>query len=184
MNHSHGGVKAAPGCRRAAEPVQGVRRSQSVSRGADLIASVQETGALTPSASVTAAGVRVIVVMITVAVLRVAGMSVGEMTVEEMSAVIVVTTGVETSAVVISEEEMIGAATEIAGRTSQVAARGGELLKLAPRLCRGYLLQLLNRSSESLVNVSIRLMMSMQRAKKMVTAWWVVNLSYVRRRGY
>ena len=138
-----------------------MRRSQSVSRGADLIASVQGTGAPIPSAPVTAAGVQVIVVVITVAVLRVAGMSVGEMTVEEMNAEIVETTGVVTSAVVSSEEEMIGAATEIAGRTSQVAARGGELLKLAPRLCRGYLLQLLKPFSECLVSVSIRLMTSM-----------------------
>ena len=106
---------------------------------------------MTQTAKVTAADVRVIVVMITVVVPRVAEttvaatLSAGETTVEEMSAGVVMTNGVVMSAEQIQEGGMIGAAIETAGR-SKAAVGGGKLLKLAPRLCRGYLLQLLIRS--------------------------------------
>ena len=97
-----------------------------------------------------------IVVMITAAVPRAAGtsvaaMSVVEVTVEMKSVEVVVMSGVVMSAVEIEAEETTGAATEIAGRNSKAVVGGGELLKLAPRQCRGYLLQLLVPSSESLV---------------------------------
>ena len=85
-----------------------------------------------------------IVVMMTDAVPKVAetnvvATSVAEMTVEEMSAEVVEMSGVAMSAEEIDAEEMTGAAIEIAGRNSKAVVGGGELLKLAPRLCRGYL---------------------------------------------
>ena len=138
------------------------------------------TGAATQTTDATAAGAQMIVVMMTDVVPKVAGtnvvaMSVAEMTVEEMSAEVVEMSGVAMSAEETRVEETTGAAIEIAGRNSKAVVRGGELLKLAPRLCRGYLLQLLIPSSESLVGQSIRLMISLRRAKKLPQAEYMVE---------
>ena len=120
-----------------------------VSMGVGLIVGARVTGAVMRTERATAVDVRVIgaripvVVPITVETTVAVMQSVAETTVEQMTAEAVMRVGGVTSAGQSKEEEMTGV-TEIAGRRP-AAVRGGESLKLASRLCRGYLLKLLVR---------------------------------------